>query len=142
MGRALVVGQVALSMLLLAGAGLFARSLFNLRSVDPGFPVDNLLTFSMDPSLSGYDPNRTLALFEQTQDALAAVPGVRSVSMSEIGAFTGNAWGMTVKVDGYQQKEDEDMNPNVDGVGPRYFETCSPASSPRAARRRSIRSSR
>jgi len=121
--RALVVGQVALSMLLLAGAGLFARSLFNLRSVDPGFPVDSLLTFSLDPSLSGYDPNRTLALFEQTQDALGAVPGVRNASMSEIGAFTGNAWGMTVKVDGYQPKEDEDLNPNVDGVGPRYFET-------------------
>ena len=121
--RALVVAQVALSMLLLAGAGLFARSLFNLRSVDPGFPVESLLTFSIDPSLSGYDPSRTLALFEQAQDALGAVPGVRSASMSEIGAFTGNAWSMTVKVDGYQQKEDEDMNPNVDGIGPRYFAT-------------------
>jgi predicted permease len=121
--RALVVGQVALSMLLLAGAGLFARSLYNLRAVDPGFPIDSLLTFSMDPSLSGYDPARTLALFEQAQHTLAAVPGVRSVSMSEIGAFTGIAWGMTVKVDGYQPKEDEDLNPNVDGVGPRYFET-------------------
>ena len=121
--RVLVVAQVALSMLLLSGAGLFARSLFNLRSVDPGFPVEGLLTFSMDPSLSGYDPSRTLALFEQAQDALGAVPGVRSASMSEIGAFTGNAWSMTVKVDGYQQKEDEDMNPNVDGIGPRYFET-------------------
>ena len=54
--RALVVGQVALSMLLLAGAGLFARSLFNLRSVDPGFSVDRLLTFAIEPSLSGYDP--------------------------------------------------------------------------------------
>ncbi len=63
------------------------------------------------------------SLFEQTQDALAAIPGVRSVSMSEIGAFTGNEWGMTVKVDGYQPKEDEDMNPHVDGIGPRYFET-------------------
>ena len=121
--RVLVVAQVALSMLLLSGAGLFARSLFNLRSVDPGFPVERLLTFSMDPSLSGYDPSRTLALFEQAQDAVGAVPGVRSASMSAIGAFTGNAWSMTVKVDGYQQKEDEDMNPNVDGIGPRYFET-------------------
>ncbi len=121
--RVLVVAQVALSMLLLSGAGLFARSLFNLRSVDPGFPVERLLTFSLDPSLSGYDPSRTLALFEQAQEAIGAVPGVRNASMSEIGAFTGNAWSMTVKVDGYQQKEDEDMNPNVDGIGPRYFET-------------------
>ena len=121
--RALVVGQVALSMLLLAGAGLFARSLFNLRAVDAGFPVDSLLTFSIDPTLSGYDAARMRSLFEQTQDALAAIPGVRSASMSEIGAFTGNEWGQTVKIDGYQPKEDEDMNPHVDGIGPRYFET-------------------
>jgi len=45
------------------------------------------------------------------------------VSMSEIGAFTGNAWSQTIKVDGYQAKEDEDLNPNVDGIGPRYFAT-------------------
>ena len=63
------------------------------------------------------------SLFEQTQDALTAIPGVRSASMSEIGAFTGNEWGQTVKIDGYQPKEDEDMNPHVDGIGPRYFET-------------------
>ena len=121
--RALVVGQVALSMLLLAGAGLFARSLFNLRAVDAGFPVESLLTFSIDPTLSGYDAPRMHSLFEQTQDALTAIPGVRSASMSEIGAFTGNEWGQTVKIDGYQPKEDEDMNPHVDGIGPRYFET-------------------
>jgi putative ABC transport system permease protein len=121
--RALVVGQVAMSVLLLAGAGLFARSLYNLRSVDPGFTVENLLTFSMDPSLSGYKSDRTLALFEQVQEAIGTVAGVRSVSMSEIGAFSGNAWGMTVRVNGYQQKEEEDMNPNVDGVGPRFFAT-------------------
>ena len=48
----------------------------------------------------------------------APCPGVRSASMSEIGALTGNAWGMTVRVDGYQSKEGEDMNPSVDGVGP------------------------
>ncbi|HET7221515.1 MAG TPA: ABC transporter permease [Vicinamibacterales bacterium] len=119
--RALVAAQVALSMMLLAGAGLFARSLFNLRGVDTGFPIDNLLTFSLDPSLSGYTQERSLALFDQVQQALAGVTGVRSVSMSEIGAFTGNVWGMTVKVDGYQQKEDENMNPNVDGIGPDYF---------------------
>lgn len=121
--RALVVGQVAMSMVLLAGAGLFARSLFNLRTIDPGFRVENLITFSMDPSLSGYDSDRSLSFFERMQQELAAVPGVGSVSMSEVGALTGNQWGMTVRVDGYQAKEGEDMNPSVDGVGPRYFET-------------------
>ena len=121
--RALVVGQVALSMLLLAGAGLFARSLYNLRAVDPGFQSDRLLTFSVDPTLNGYEPPRTLRLYEDLQQALLAVPGVRSVSMSEVGVLTGNQWGMTVRIDGYQSTEGEDMNPSVDGVGPRYFST-------------------
>jgi predicted permease len=121
--RALVVGQVAMSMLLLAAAGLFARSLYNLRSVDPGFEIDRLLTFSIDPTLSGYDQQRTHRLFEDVQRELSGAPGVRSVSMSEMGLLSGNQWGMTVRVDGYQSKEGEDMNPGVDGVGTRYFST-------------------
>jgi predicted permease len=121
--RALVAGQVALSMLLVAGAGLFARSLYNLRAVDTGFQVDSLLTFSMDPSLSGYSVERSVQLYELIQSAIAELPGVRSVSMSEIGPFTGNGWGMTIKVDGYERKDGEDMNPSVDGVGTRYFAT-------------------
>ena len=121
--RVLVVGQVAMSMLLLAGAGLFARSLHNLRSVDPGFRTESLMSFSVDPFLSGYDQNRSVMLFERLQEELAAVPGVRSASMSEIGALTGNGWGMTIRVDGYKAKEGEDMNPNFDGVGSGYFAT-------------------
>jgi predicted permease len=121
--RALVIGQVALSMLLLAGAGLFARSLYNLKSVDPGFRVEDLIAFSIDPSLSGYDGDRLTALYRRVQEELAAVPGVRSVSMSETGTLAGNNWSMTIRVDGYQPKEGEDMNPSVDGVGPRYLET-------------------
>jgi predicted permease len=121
--RGLVIGQVALSMLLLAGAGLFARSLYNLKNVDPGFRVDDLIAFSIDPSLSGYDGDRLTALYRRVQEELGAVPGVRSVSMSETGTLSGNDWSMTIRVDGYQAKEGEDMNPSVDGVGPRYFET-------------------
>jgi predicted permease len=121
--RALVAGQVALSMLLVAGAGLFGRSLFNLRSVNTGFDVENLLTFSMDPSLSGYSFERSVQLYEQIQAAIGALPGVRGVSMSEIGPFTGNGWSVTIKVDGYERKEGEDMNPSVDGIGTRYFAT-------------------
>ncbi|MBW8868257.1 MAG: ABC transporter permease [Acidobacteria bacterium] len=79
--RALVIGQVALSMLLLAGAGLFARSLYNLKNVDPGFRVDDLIAFSIDPSLSGYDGDSLTALYRRVQEELAAVPGVHGVSM-------------------------------------------------------------
>jgi len=121
--RGLVVLQVALSMLLLAGAGLFARSLYNLTAVNPGFQVDHMLTFSLDPTLSGYTQERATALLDQLQQELGAVPGVRLVSMSEIGMLSGNDWRMTVRVDGYQAKEDEDMNPSVDGVAPGFFAT-------------------
>jgi putative ABC transport system permease protein len=121
--RLLVVAQVALSMLLLAGAGLFARSLYNLKTLDPGFRVDNVFAFSIDPSLSGYEGDRLTALYRRMQEELLAVPGVRDVSMSEIGALSGSQWSMSVRVDGYQAKEGEDMNPSVDGVGPRYFAT-------------------
>ena len=121
--RVLVVAQVALSMVLLAGSGLFARSLYNLKSLDPGFRVDDIFAFSLDPSLSGYSGDRLTDLYRRMQEELTALPGVRSVSMSEIGALTGNNWSMTIRVDGYQAKEGEDLNPSVDGVGPRYFET-------------------
>jgi predicted permease len=121
--RLLVIGQVALSLLLLAGAGLFARSLFNLKSVDPGFRIDNLITFSIDPTLSGYDNPRMLSFYERMQQELAAIPGVSGVSMSEVGALTGNQWQMTIRVDGYVPKEGENMNPTVDGVAPDYFKT-------------------
>ena len=119
----LVVAQVALSMVLLSGAALFARSLFNLKSVDPGFTTDHLVTFSVDPSLSGYDTPRSRTLFQRLQGELASLPGVRSVSMAELGPLTGNDWSMTIKVDGYEAKENEDLNPNVDGIGAGYFST-------------------
>lgn len=121
--RGLVVAQVALSMLLLAGAGLFARSLYNLKSIDPGFRVDSLMAFSIDPTLSGYDSARMLSFYERLQQELGRLPGVNGVSMSEVGALTGNQWGMTVRVEGYAPKEGEDMNPSVDGVAPDYFRT-------------------
>jgi predicted permease len=121
--RLLVIGQVAMSMLLLAGAGLFARSLFNLKSIDPGFRVENLIAFSIDPTLSGYDGTRMLSFYERMQQELGRLPGVTAVSMSEVGALTGNEWGMTVRVEGYVPKEDENMNPSVDGVAPDYFRT-------------------
>jgi predicted permease len=121
--RVLVVAQIAASMLLLVGAGLFARSLYNLKTIDPGFEVDQLIAFSIDPTLNGYEGARVQSYYERLHQELASVPGVRSVSMSAIGFLTGNQWGMTVRVDGYQAKEGEDMNPSVDAVGPGFFAT-------------------
>ena len=121
--KGLVVAQVALSLLLLIGAGLFTRSLLNLRTLNPGFEPERLLAFSVDPSLNGYDVPRRLAVLEQIQDEIAAEPGVLSASMASVALMTNSDSSHTVKVDGYEAKEDENMNPNFNGVGPGFFAT-------------------
>jgi predicted permease len=121
--KGLVVAQVALSLLLLIGAGLFTRSLINLRSLNPGFEPERLLTFSVNPALSGYDVPRRLSLFKRLQDDLAAEPGVTSASLAEEPLMTDSNTSSTVKVDGYEAKEDEDMNPNFNSVAPGFFAT-------------------
>jgi putative ABC transport system permease protein len=121
--KGLVVAQVALSVMLVAGAALFARSLHNLRSLDPGFNVDQVLSFSIDPTLSGYDRTRVRALFKSAQEQLAALPGVRSVSMSSIAPLSGDGWQATMRVDGYTPKPDENMNISINSVGPGFFAT-------------------
>ena len=121
--KGLVVAQVVLSLLLLVGAGLFTRSLWNLRSLDPGFRVDSLLTFSVDPSLSGYSPEAANSFYERLQQRLGQLPGVTAVSMVGNLPLTGNTWMATVKVEGYQGKDGEDLNPMMNVAGPGYFKT-------------------
>jgi predicted permease len=121
--KALVIAQVALSMLLLAGAGLFARSLYNLRGLDPGFVSDSLLQFSLDSSRSGYTRDRSVALAKTLQEELRTLPGVTSVSMAIVPAMTDRQSTQTVRVQGYEPADGEDMSPAINLVGPGYFET-------------------
>jgi predicted permease len=121
--KGLVVAQVALSLLLLIGAGLFSRSLMNLRSLNPGFEADRLLAFSVDPSLNGYDLEHRFALLRRIKDEIAAEPGVRSVSLAEVALLTDSNSSSTVGVEGYESKDGENMNPNFNGVGPGFFST-------------------
>ncbi|MGH9486914.1 MAG: ABC transporter permease [Terriglobales bacterium] len=83
LGNALVVAQVALCVVVLAGAGLLVRTLENLRSVDPGFDTHNLLLFTLDTEDLGYKGQREIALFEHVRRSLAALPGVEGVSYSQ-----------------------------------------------------------
>jgi putative ABC transport system permease protein len=121
--KALVVAQVGLSILLLAGAALFARSLFNLKNVNPGFDPERLLAFAIDPTLSGYSRERSIRFFHDLQERIAAIPEVRAVSPSVIPALTDSEWRSSVTVEGYQAKEGADMNPDINSVGPQYFAT-------------------
>jgi predicted permease len=121
--KGLVVAQVALSLLLLFAAGLLTRSLHNLRSVDPGFDQERLLTFSVDPSLGGHSGPRALELFRRLQEDLAAQPGALRASMASAPFMTDSASQSTVKVDGYEAKEGENLNPQVNSVGAGFFAT-------------------
>jgi predicted permease len=121
--KGLVVAQVALSMLLVAGAGLFARSLYNLKTLDTGLQVDNLLTFRVDPSLNGYDQTRIKRFYTLLLDEVRRIPGVQSASVAQVPALTGNANSRTIQVQGYTPKQDENMNPWTNEVAPDYFRT-------------------
>ncbi len=119
--KALVAAQTGLSLLLMVGAGLFARSLYNLKSQDLGFRTDHLLAFDVNPKLNGYTNTQIFSLYDQLMSALRSEPGVRSVAYSRLGLLANNSAGSNITVAGYHDKEGEDMNPNMDNVSPGYF---------------------
>jgi predicted permease len=123
MRQMLVAAQIALSLLLLVGAGLFTRTLLNLVSTDPGFRADHLVTFAVDPSLSGYRGEAGLALFQQIEDRLKAIPGVRDAARAVFIPFGGWGWGNGVKAPGSRNAANEYVGCNQNAVGPDYFRT-------------------
>jgi predicted permease len=82
-GRALLVGQVAVSLVLLVGAGLFVQTVWNLKRVDLGFDPSNLLLFRVDPALNRYEPARFVATVERMIDRFEELEGVRAVTIAE-----------------------------------------------------------
>ena len=118
--KSLVVAQVALSLVLLTGAGLFLRSMGNLQRVDLGFRADHLMSFSIQPALNGYSPTRAVALFDSLQQRVTSLPGVRAVAATQTALLTNDNWDSSVKVPGYQEKEGESA-PNVASVSAGYF---------------------
>ena len=121
--RGLVVAQIALSLLLLVGAGLFTRSLQNLRALDPGFQPDRLVAFSIDPSLNGLDVPARRGIYERVRQELAAEPGVKAVSMSHLPFMTDSDASSTISIAGREPKDDEDWSPNFALVGPDFVAT-------------------
>ena len=121
--KGLVISQVVLTAVLLVGAGLFARSLSNLKNLDLGLRPDHLVTFSIAPELNAYSPERTIALFDQLHQNLSALPGVESISESSISAFTDSDASSNITVDGYQAQDSEDMHARKNWIGPGYFST-------------------
>jgi predicted permease len=88
-GRALVVAQITLSLLLVTGAGLYVRTLVNLVRIDPGFATENLLLVQINARNAGYRGAEATAFYDRVDDALALIPGVRSVSFSQFAMLGG-----------------------------------------------------
>src|SRR5262249_35335495 len=82
LSRGLVVIQMALSLLLLVGAGLFGRTRLNLQRIDPGFNTQNLLLFEVQPALIGYKDDKLQRVYQQISERIEQVPGVQAVTFS------------------------------------------------------------
>jgi predicted permease len=121
--KALVVAQVSLSLLLLIAAGLFIQSLKNLQGVNPGFETRNLLSFSVNPALNGYKPERSLQFYRQLTERLGRTPGVSSVTLAVMALLDGNEWDSSVTVEGYSAKEGEWIDPHMQFISTGYFQT-------------------
>jgi predicted permease len=122
-GKALVTSQVAVSLLLLIGAGLFLRTLQNLQQVDLGYPREKLLLVRVDALAAGYQDVQRSAVFRMLLDRFRAVPGVRGVALSENGLFSGTESGDQISVEGYKPQKPGDASARFDQIGPGYFST-------------------
>jgi predicted permease len=121
--QGLVVGQLAVSLVLLAGAGLFGKSLVNLMRHNPGFRAENVLTFSVNAREGGYTADRAIALYDQILKRLAAQPGVESVSIADMVPLSNSDADTNVSIEGYTETEGENMDADTTSVGAGYFRT-------------------
>jgi predicted permease len=122
LGRSLVVVQVALSLVLMIGAGLFVRTLMNYQRHNFGFQQQHLLSFGVDPTRAGYQGERLMNFYSQLLDRVRALPGVRSASIIEYAPFSRWSNNSDIAVIGAAQKP---ANPHVrhQAVGPNFFST-------------------
>ena len=121
--KILIVSQVALTAVLLAGAGLFARTLANLERANLGVNISHVLQFKVAPDLNGSTPAQTLAFADRARDEITAFPGVRSVSISTTEIFAGDDHSSNFTPEGYIPRPGDDTDAMYDYIGPNYFST-------------------
>jgi predicted permease len=121
--KGLVIAQVALSLLLLVGAGLFVQSLNNLKELKPGFEVNNLLTFQVEPTLNGAKPAQVRSYYRKLLDRLRSLPGATCASLAVMPLLDGNEWDQWVTIEGYTARADERPDPHMQFTSPGFFET-------------------
>jgi len=123
LAKGLVIVQVAFSLLLVAGAGLFLRTLWNLQSVGLGYPREHVLMVSTDGLTAGYEGPRLSGLWRDLTDRLRALPGVQGVTYSTNGLFSGSESADEIDVEGFTPSKDDEKFSRFDRVGPQYFST-------------------
>jgi predicted permease len=122
--KGLVTAQVALSFLLLAGAGLFVKSLINLKNTHTGLgQLDNLITFQVDPPMNGYTVPRLQAFNKQLLEGIGGLPGVKSAAYAVVPLLHGDEWDSSMSVEGHQIKDGEDVQAFMNSLSPGYFKT-------------------
>ncbi|HEV2489552.1 MAG TPA: ABC transporter permease [Candidatus Acidoferrales bacterium] len=121
LGDALVVAQVALSILVLVGAGLLVRTLNNLRNIHPGFDTNNVLLFGIDPTLIGYKDAQSAQLYRDLQEKLSALPGVISTSYSGDALLSNSLWTTEVHLNG--AAKNTNVSSDVMAAGKGFFST-------------------
>jgi predicted permease len=121
--KGLVTAQVALSFLLLFGAGLFVKSLQNLKTTDTGVALDNLVTFQVAPALSGYTDEKAVQFNRDLLERLRSAPGVKSAAIASVPILAGNEWDSSTAVEGHRFADGEDQQAFMNAFSPGYFET-------------------
>lgn len=121
--RGSVALQMGLSLLLLFGAGLFVRTLHNLKNTDVGFATDHLVTFGVEPGYAGYELSQNPQLFKRIIDTLSALPGVRAAGGSDDPELADNDSQSSIGIPGYVPGENERMQAEWAHVSPGYFAT-------------------
>jgi predicted permease len=122
--RTLVSFQVALSLLLLAGAGLFVRTLRNLRDMDPGMVRENLLFVTTNIGQLGYQPQRDREFHDRLRAEVQRLPSVRAVGLAAITPLSESRWNQDAQIEGYTWRPDEPPYIDMNAVTPRYFEAA------------------
>lgn len=122
LGKALIVGQVTFSVVLLAGAGVCTHTLENLKRVDVGYAPSGLLLAQLDHKTAGYTGKSIDAVTRRLLDKLREIPGVEAATVSENGLFSGTDSASDAKIEGYISRSDESRGNQYDRVGPNYFQ--------------------
>ncbi len=122
LSRILLIVQVAISIVLLVGAGLFLRTLQNLRQVDVGFNAQNLVLFRVNPQLNRYDEPRTRAFYDELLEKLRGLPGVKGATTSNPALLSGSVSSTSIFVQGRTYSVDQRDSINRVDVTPGYFE--------------------